>query len=74
MRSTAYVSTRPRYGVLDVVGLLFRELLVMIVVFLVVFAVGAAAALTLKKSYTATGAVFAGVGQEYVYQPRVGTA
>ncbi len=74
MRSTAYVSTRPRYGVLDVVGLLFRELLVMIVVFLVVFAVGAAATLTLKKSYTATGAVFAGVGQEYVYQPRVGTA
>lgn len=27
MRSAAYVSTRPRYGVLDVVGLLLRELL-----------------------------------------------
>ena len=74
MRSTAYVTTRPRYGVLDVVGLLFRELLLMIVVFLVIFALGAAAVLTLKKTYTAQGAVFAGVGQEYVYQPRVGTA
>ena len=27
MRSTAHVTTRPRYGVLDVIGLLFRELL-----------------------------------------------
>ena len=74
MRSTAHVTTRPRYGVLDVVGLLFRELLLMIVIFLVIFAIGAALAFTLKRTYTATGAVFAGVGQEYVYQPRVGTA
>ena len=74
MPSTAYVTARPRYGVLDVVGLLFRELLLMIVVFVVLLALGVAAAMTLKKSYTATGAVFAGVGQEYVYQPRVGTA
>lgn len=74
MRSSAYVMTRPRYGVLDVVGLLLRELLLMIVVFLVILALGVAAAMTLKKSYTATGSVFAGVGQEYVYQPRVGTA
>ena len=42
MRSTAYVTTRPRYGVLDVVGLLFRELLLMVVVFLLIFAIGAA--------------------------------
>ena len=74
MRSTAHVTARPRYGVLDVVGLLFRELLLMIVVFLLVFALGAAAVLTLKKTYTANASVFAGVGQEYVYQPRVGTA
>ena len=74
MRSSAYVMTRPRYGVLDVVGLLLRELLLMIVVFVVILALGVAAAMTLKKSYTATGSVFAGVGQEYVYQPRVGTA
>ncbi len=74
MRSSAYVTARPRYSLGDIVGLLFRELLLMIVVFLVIFALGAAAVLTLKKTYTAHASVFAGVGQEYVYQPRVGTA
>ena len=73
MRTTAYTTVRPRYGFFDVVGLLFRELWLMIVVFLVVFALGAAAVLTLKKSYTASASVYAGVGQESVYQPRVGT-
>ncbi len=72
MRTTAYTTVRPRYGLLDVIGLLFRELLLMIVVFLLVFAIGTAAVLTLKKSYRATASVYAGVGQEYVYQPRVG--
>jgi uncharacterized protein involved in exopolysaccharide biosynthesis len=74
MRTTAYTTVRPRYGFLDVVGLLFRELLLMIVIFLLLFALGTAAVLTLKKSYTASASVYAGVGQEYVYQPRVGTA
>ena len=73
MRTTAYTTVRPRYGFVDVVGLLFRELLLMVIIFLVVFALGTAAVLTLKKSYTATASVYAGVGQEYVYQPRVGT-
>lgn len=72
MRSTTLTATRPRYGVLDVVALLFRELWLMILVFLVLFALGAAAVMTLKKSYTASASVFVGVGQEYVYQPRVG--
>ena len=78
MRSTAqtaYVTTRPRYGVADVIGLLFRDLWLMIVVFLAVFAIGVAGVLVLsKKTYTAYSSVYAGVGQEYVYQPRVGTA
>lgn len=74
LRSSGYVAARPRYGLGDIVGLLFRELLLMIVVFAVLFALGAAAVLTLKKTYTAHASVFAGVGQEYVYQPRVGTA
>jgi polysaccharide biosynthesis protein PslE len=74
MRTTAYTTVRPRYGFVDVVGLLFRDLLLMVVVFLLVFAIGAAAVLTLKKSYTASASVYAGVGQEYVYQPRVGTS
>ncbi|WP_029415452.1 GumC family protein [Brevundimonas bacteroides] len=74
MRSTAtaYVSARPRYGFGDVVGLLFRELWVMVLVFLVVLSIGAAAVLTLKKTYTAGASLFVGAGQEYVYQPRVG--
>ncbi|HST92593.1 MAG TPA: chain-length determining protein [Brevundimonas sp.] len=72
MRTTAYTTVRPRYGFLDVVGLLFREFWLMVVIFLAVFALGTAAVLTLKKSYTATASVYAGVGSEYVYQPRVG--
>lgn len=72
MRTTAYSSVRPRYGFFDVVGLLFREFWLMLVVFLVIFALGTAAVLTLKKSYTATASVYAKAGQEYVYQSRVG--
>lgn len=72
MRSATYVTARPRYGFGDIVGLLFREFWVMLVVFLAVFILGAAAILTLKKTYTASASLFAGVGQEYVYQPRVG--
>ncbi len=72
MRSTAYAASRPRYGVIDVVVLLFRELWLMILVFAILFIIGAAAALTLKKTYTAGASLFVGVGQEYVYQPRVG--
>jgi uncharacterized protein involved in exopolysaccharide biosynthesis len=73
MRTTAYTTVRPRYGIADIVGLLFRELLLMILIFLVVFAVGAGVVLMMKKTYTATSSVYAGVGQEYVYQPRVGS-
>lgn len=69
---TAYATARPRYGLGDIVGLLLRESLLLIVIFLAVFALGTAAVLTLKKSYTAGAKVFAGVGQEYVYQPRIG--
>jgi len=72
MRTSAYTTVRPRYGFFDVVGLLFREALLMIIIFLAVFAIGTAAVLTLKKSYTATASVYAGAGSEYVYQPRVG--
>jgi len=72
MRTSAYTTVRPRYGFSDVVGLLFRETLLMVMVFLAVFAIGTAAVLTLKKSYTATASVYAGAGQEYVYQSRVG--
>lgn len=72
MRTTATVTSGPRYGVLDVAALLLRELLLMIVVFLVIFAIGAAAALTLPKTYTAGASLFVSVGQEYLYQARPG--
>jgi len=72
MRSSRHIPVRPRYGFGDVVGLLFRELGLMVVIFLVVFALLAAAVMTLKRTYTATASINAGVGQEYVYQPRVG--
>jgi uncharacterized protein involved in exopolysaccharide biosynthesis len=72
MRTPAYATARPRYGFWDLVGLLLRETFLMVVVFVVVFALGAAAVLTLKKTYTAQASLFVGIGQEYVYQPRVG--
>lgn len=69
----AFGAGRPRYSVADVIGLLFRELGLMILVFLVVFAIGAFAVLNVvKKSYVANASVYAGTGQEYVYAPRVG--
>lgn len=74
MRSPAYATARPRYGFWDLVGLLLREILLMVLVFLVVFAIAAAAVFTLKKTYTAQASLFVGIGQEYVYQPRVGEA
>ena len=68
------VGARAKYAPADFVTLLWRERFLMLVVFVAIVALGFGFALTLKKNYTAQGAVFAGVGQEYVYQPRVGTA
>jgi uncharacterized protein involved in exopolysaccharide biosynthesis len=62
MRSSL-AAARPRYGVIDVVALLFRELVLMIVIFLVIAAIGAAVVMTMKKTYTAGASLFVGVGQ-----------
>lgn len=73
MRTTAYLSTRPRYGLMDLALLLVRELWVMIAVFLVIVVVGLIVVLTMvSKTYTARSSIVATVGQEYVYQPTVG--
>ena len=48
MRSTAYAASRPRYGVLDVVVLLFRELWLMILIFAILFIIGTALALMIN--------------------------
>ncbi len=63
---------RPRYGLLDVIALLWRELWLMGLVFFVLMALGTVAILGLKKTYSAGASLFVGIGQEYVYQPRVG--
>lgn len=74
MRTPVYLSTRPRYGLMDVAALLLRELWVMILVFLAVFVIGAILVMTvLTRTYTARASIVATVGQEYVYQPTVGT-
>ena len=74
MRTSAYLSTRPRYGLMDLAALLFRELWVMIAVFLAICILGVILILTtISKTYTARAGIVATVGQEYVYQPTVGT-
>ena len=40
MRSTAYTSARPRYDLADIVGLLFRQIGIMLLVFLVIAVLG----------------------------------
>lgn len=72
MRSTAYVPARPKYGLADIIGLLFREFWIMVLVFILVAAVGAAAVMMIKKTYVASADLYAGAGQEYAYEPRVG--
>lgn len=59
---------------MDLVDLLWRERFVMIGVFLVIFALGAAAAVSMKKSYQAYSSLLVQLGEEYVYNPRVGDA
>ena len=73
MRSPPQVAAQPRYGVTDVTVLLFRELKIMIPVFLIIALIGGVVVLGTKKTYTASASLFAGVGQEYVYQARVGS-
>lgn len=65
---------RPRYAPVDFVSLLWRERWLMIGVFVVLFAIGFGAALTMKTSYTAYSSVLVRMGDEYVYQPRAGDA
>jgi uncharacterized protein involved in exopolysaccharide biosynthesis len=66
--------TRPNFAPADVVLLLWRERLVMLSVFMVIAALGIAVALTLKTVYPARSSLLIRLGQEYVYEPRVGDA
>lgn len=67
-------SSRTRYAPADFATLLWRQRKLMIAVFLGISLVGVAFALTLKPAYTANSSVLVRLGQEYVYEPRVGEA
>lgn len=66
--------SRPRYALTDFVALLWRERLVMISVFVVIAALGLCAALLMKTAYPARSSLLIRLGEEYVYEPRVGDA
>lgn len=67
-------SVRVRYSAHDTVRLVWREKGLMFLVFAVLFALGAAAALALPKTYTASSRLLVQLGPEYVYQPLAGDA
>jgi uncharacterized protein involved in exopolysaccharide biosynthesis len=54
--------------------LMWRERMLMIVVFALVFALGTAGVLALPTTFDARSSLLVGLGQEYVYQPRAGDA
>src|SRR5277367_4210890 len=65
---------RPRYAPSDVAALLWREWPLMLIMFIVFALTGLAFALSLKTVYPAESSLLVRLGQEYVYQPRVGDA
>lgn len=64
----------PIYGLGDLASLVWRERFLMLGVFLVIFVLGIGFALTMKKSYQAYSSLVVQLGEEYVYNPRVGDA
>lgn len=67
-------ASRPRYAWADLPTLLWRERYLMAAVFLGIFILGAAFAMTMKRAYPAHSSVLVRLGQEYVYEPRAGDA
>jgi len=67
-------AARARYAPTDFITLLWRERWLMLLVFAVIFGLGASFAFTQKKTYTASSSLFVRLGQEYVYEPRAGDA
>jgi uncharacterized protein involved in exopolysaccharide biosynthesis len=65
---------RAREAASDFTTLMWRERLLMVVIFTVVFVLGALAAFTMKTSYPAYSSVLVRLGPEYVYEPRTGDA
>jgi uncharacterized protein involved in exopolysaccharide biosynthesis len=66
--------SRARYAPADFLTLLWRERWLMIGVFVLLFALGGAAAFTMKKEFAAHSSILVRLGQEYVYEPDMGDA
>lgn len=65
---------RPQYTAADIASLLWRERLLIVAVFGVIFVLGAAVAWRMEETYAARSSLLVRMGQEYVYQPRAGEA
>lgn len=61
-------------SMVELLGLLIRQLPIMIIIFIALFALGMIGVMTLKKSYTANGRILVQYGEEYIYNPVIGTA
>jgi len=64
----------PRMSIADTLRLLLREWAIIGVVFMVIFGLGAAVAMKMPKSYTASASLLMQLGPDYVYQPPAGDA
>ncbi len=58
----------------ELLGHVFARKLLMFFVFILIFGVSMAGVMTLKKTYTAQGKILVQFGEEYIYNPIVGTA
>jgi len=61
-------------SMLGLIGMLWRQLPIMIIVFIALFALGIFGAMGLKKEYTSNGRILVQYGEEYIYNPVIGTA
>ncbi|PHR57764.1 MAG: hypothetical protein COA47_11345 [Robiginitomaculum sp.] len=61
-------------SVFDLIGLLWRQLPIMLIVFIAIFSIGLMGAMSLKKEYTAQGRILVQYGEEYIYNPVIGSA
>jgi uncharacterized protein involved in exopolysaccharide biosynthesis len=73
-RRSQALRVRPRYDPGDFIALLWRERFLMLGVFLVVLALGLAAAFSMKTLYAAQSSLLVRLSQEYVYEPNAGDA
>ena len=65
---------RPKLGLGDWAGLLWREKWLMMAVFSFLSLLGLSFAMTLEREYTATARLSVLLGDEYIFTPRVGAA